>query len=793
MGPEAARTLDRQDLLQAGAQLFDPGRGLWVAPIRHHSPACAWALTALIRAVKPTHVLIEGPEDFTRHIDTVLDPETRPPVAIIALTESAAGQGLRIASHYPLSTHSPEFVALREGRAMGATLGFIDLSAAEQTDGWSQAVPGTLQDDRPFTSGDYVDALCRQTGCRDGHDLWDHLFEARLGSDDWQGFFADVAAYCSGLRLAGPPDMQTLRREARMAGHVRAALAEGGRVVAVVGGYHAPAITAAEVGPDPAARPAPAESYLVRYGFAELDALGGYGAGLPLPGYYDRLWSESRASGVAPAWRETAMALLGDHATGLRRDGHVVPLPALVEALRLAEGLAALVGRPGPMRQDLLDAVQTAMVKGEASERALWTSSFATFLRGDRIGQVCRSAGQPPLVADARARATALRFAITDSTPRDRRLEVRRKATHRAASAYLHAMEVLGTGFGKMTVGPDYDQEVDLVHLHEHWTCGWSARVEARLIEVASHGDTVPRACAVRLMQDYDRLATEGRRGDLPLRCRVLGRGILAGLGSELDPLADRLSQDIAATGDFAALALVLRRLLFMASTTGPLRAPAGLEMARLVQTAFHRLVWLIDGLGGLATQEMPQAVDALRLVSALVAGADGARLDGGRLAEALDRLEAAGSAPPMLLGAVLGLGVLAGKRDEGALGAAVSGGLRGMDLGDGQSAFLAGMLRAAPAILCRDGPVLDAVDAWLARIDERQFMDLLPELRHAFSSLTADEVGRLAAHVARRHGLGQTAIPDQPALVAAGRALQDDLHAQGLQSWLAMAAKDPA
>ena len=69
---------DRKDLGQAAERLFSPGRGLWVVPIRHHSPACAWALEALIRDVAPTHLLIEGPDDFDRHIDNILDPGTRP-------------------------------------------------------------------------------------------------------------------------------------------------------------------------------------------------------------------------------------------------------------------------------------------------------------------------------------------------------------------------------------------------------------------------------------------------------------------------------------------------------------------------------------------------------------------------------------------------------------------------------------------------------------------------------------------------------------------------------------------
>jgi hypothetical protein len=774
------------DLAQAVLGLFQPDRGLWVAPVRHHSPACAWALQALIRAVSPTHVLVEGPADFDRHIDHILDPGTRPPVAIIALTQVDEAGTLRTASHYPLSGHSPEYVALQAGRAAGATLRFIDLDSGAFPDSPTPAVARPLQDDRPFTGGAYVEALCRATGARDGHDLWDQLFETRLGTSDWQGFFRDVGTYAAALRQAMPPDALTLQREAAMAGHVRAALGPGHRVVVVVGGYHAPVLCDPDTPPAAQAPPARgAASYLVRYGFAALDALGGYAAGLPLPGYYDRLWVEAQATGATPAFGGTALALLTGHAEVLRAAGHPHPLPALVEALRLADGLARLRGRPGPLRQDLLDGAATALVKGEASDRALWTADFARHLCGDRLGQVCRAAGLPPLVADAEARARALRFAVTDSTPRERKLEVRRKPAHRAASAFLHAMAILDTGFARMIVGPDYLAAPDPARLHETWSFGWSARVEARLIEAAPFGDTLPAACAARLTQDYDAIEAEARRGDLPLRCRLLLRGLLAGLGPALQPLARRLGGDLAAAPDLAALSEALRLLNLVAQTRGPLRAPEGLGLPRLVAAAYDRLVGLVDTLAGLPAADLPAAIDALRLVAGLLAGPGGAALDAGRFAAALDRLARA-RPPPALLGAALGLGVQAGQHPEGELAAAVTGGLVGMDLGEGRAAFLTGVLRAAPALLCRNGPLMDAVDRHLAELDEPAFLDLLPELRLAFSALSRQETARLAAHVARRHGLSE-ATPD-PGDAAALRDVLDDLVAQGLGGWLVLA-----
>src|SRR5262245_3000267 len=110
--------------------LSQPARGLFIAPIRHHSPACAWAVRALIREVRPKRVLIEAPSDFAPHIELLTHPETRPPVAIAALIEQKDDH--RVAAYYPFCIHAPEYVALHEARAIGANVGFIDLPANDK-------------------------------------------------------------------------------------------------------------------------------------------------------------------------------------------------------------------------------------------------------------------------------------------------------------------------------------------------------------------------------------------------------------------------------------------------------------------------------------------------------------------------------------------------------------------------------------------------------------------------------------------------------------------------------------
>jgi Family of unknown function (DUF5682) len=113
-------------------------------PIRHHSPACAWHVANLIRELRPAVILVEGPGGFTPLIPTILDPATKPPIAIYThfidvdrkLYKPAKGEPdlgpARFAAYYPFCDYSPELIALRVGAEVGARLSFIDLDYSDQ-------------------------------------------------------------------------------------------------------------------------------------------------------------------------------------------------------------------------------------------------------------------------------------------------------------------------------------------------------------------------------------------------------------------------------------------------------------------------------------------------------------------------------------------------------------------------------------------------------------------------------------------------------------------------------------
>ena len=114
-------------------------QGIWFAPIRHHSPACAYAVRHLIQHIQPSHILIEAPQSFQPLLPDLLSPDTVPPIAIFAQakgqtthsTDSPIAPPIHSA-YFPFCDYSPEWVALRTGSAQHAHVQFIDLDWASQ-------------------------------------------------------------------------------------------------------------------------------------------------------------------------------------------------------------------------------------------------------------------------------------------------------------------------------------------------------------------------------------------------------------------------------------------------------------------------------------------------------------------------------------------------------------------------------------------------------------------------------------------------------------------------------------
>lgn len=754
--------------------LHDPARALWVVPIRHHSPACAAQLERLIAAVKPAAILVEGPCDFDPLIDLLCDPRTRAPVAIVALREAEADQAApketrRVASYFPFCAHSPELIALRAAASARLPARFIDLPSTSREmefDETGEPARSLVGDERRFDAGAYVTALAGELGCRDGNEVWDQLFEARIADDDWQGFFADVARYCGCIRAATDPARMeqdgTLAREAQM----RAILAEmrmavSGPIVAVVGGFHAPALFEKTGDKPVTAKAGGGRAYMIRYGMRQLDVLSGYGAGLPLPGFYDRLW-QARADGG----QGLALALIGGFAAHLRAAGGIEApsFPVIANAAEQAERLAALRGRPFPSRDDILDAIRSSFIKDEIPvEQVPLLNELRAWLTGSAIGKVPPSAGLPPLVEAVRTQALSLGFTVADGERRTRELDIHRKPRHREASRFCHAMALIDAQFSRRTAGPDFRNDVSLDRLHEVWSVGWSPLVESRLIELSEAADTLAEALAFVIARKLAALSEQGKGRSALAAIDLFSAACRAGLGAQAGAILALVETQVMEDPQLGSLVAALTDLVLLRRAREALGISDSGPLDHLIVAAWRRVLILLPELADCGEEQIRDAVSALADLRGLIglARSSETEIEIALFDEALARLQTQPLAP-MLAGAVTAFALIDGQDDPGALGERLRGELVSgyVDAGE-RLAFLGGVIAIARELLWTVPEIIAALNDIVAGLDDAAFHALLPHLRLALMPLDPREVDRLAEEVATRIG----ARPEQLAV----------------------------
>ncbi|MEU4774057.1 DUF5682 family protein [Micromonospora sp. NPDC023644] len=747
--------------------------------VRHHSPALAAAVPALLDAAGAEVVCIELPADFQRWLPYLSDPAARAPLALVGSHGADGPMGF-----YPFADFSPELAAIRWARQHGVEVVCCDLPLADP--GWTadttDSAPAAGGDPDP-TAGEPVPGLRRSyaaalsasgTG-RDGDDLWDRVVEVRAPGCPPEAVRRAALGVGWAMRTDSANRDGVPARDLARERHMRRVLAEAGadgrRVAAVVGAFHAPALlataptadvdaTAAPTRPgtapaDPVrsvtAPPAPAGAdgggtavtSLVPYAFDLLDSRSGYPAGIRDPRWQQSVYT---AAGDPERIRAAAARAVTDLCRELRAAGHTAGTGEAAETVRLAGDLARLRDLPAPGRGEVLEAVTTVLGQGEllGRGRAL-AKALETVLVGADRGRVAPGTPRSGLGPAVEAELTALRLPNPDSPkPREVRLDPLRTELDGRREILLQRLEVCGVGYGEAIA---VSGTGDGAALTTRWQLAWTPSVAARLDLVGVRGVTAALAAAGTLRERFRREAADGG----PTAAQLL-TGLRDAARCDLPELVtDRL--ELAAvvlpgTGTLPELLAALDLLEALRREHLPGTTADG--RARAAELAVVLLDAAVRGLPGLAGSDA--APDAAALVDLAVrAGEDriGLRLD-----EALGHLARTGS--PLIQGAALAARVLLDLTDLETLGTRVAGWIdaaTGPDTRRQLHRTLGGLLTGAHPLLQSAPAALDPLLERIERLPDADFLDRLPALRGGFDVLTPAARDRLLHTVTERLG----------------------------------------
>ncbi|MCM1172062.1 MAG: DUF5682 family protein [Clostridium sp.] len=760
-------------------------------PIRHHSPACAYHLQQVIAGCQPDCILIEGPAGANDLIPVMADAETEAPFAVYYSYKDSEGiisedKG-QYRCYYPFLDYSPELVAVRAGVGSKIHTEFIDLpyaeilAASEENAGLRKnEEKNNYNDDYYLSTSTFMKKLVEKSGFRSFDELWEKYFELDGMFLESSAFVGNMLYYCVLSRLtskeSGLLAEGCFAREAYMRQKISDAKKKFQKIVVVTGGFHTYGLLYGQE--QYSLHNIKKENqgvYVMPYSMEATDGLNGYASGMPFPAFYQSVWERLQNSltkeneTTAESDRSTDKAVV--HSTGdcignvwqIYRD---VVLQFLVStgksvrkktgspstydeicALNMAENLASLRGKKCIGAYELWDSVLSSYVKGEYTRATdLPMRTLRTGLTGKAIGKLCKDAKMPPLVHDFNESCRKHRLKVGSTVKTEVVLNIFSSEKHRTLSEFFHQMDYLATDFAVLVKGPRLTLRKDRNLIREVWSYKWSTQVIASLIASSVYGGTLPEAALSKIKSELKTNVSGAKASECLIRMFEMG------LDSKLGDALARLERILLEDDDFFSLAKTFSNLIMVDELSGLYRSD--LDVTGLTQTVYRKLVTALPHMAEMKDEAVTEAMEALKTLFTIL-DKDRYKDDRQMFVDALYALVEKEKINPNLLGCSMGILYGLGCMDTDVIGRKCAGFLAGTGEKQLEAAgVFRGLFFAARDLLLVGDEYIKIIDAFIGRVDDAQFMQMLPQLRIAFGYFTPTEIEKIGGVVAGMYGM---------------------------------------
>ena len=764
--------------------------GVHLFPVRHHSPRAAMCLRALLDEVRPSLVLIEGPSDADALIPVLTAADSIPPIAILAYRTDGTPQS----AMWPFARYSPEYQALLWARDHGVTARFIDwpsgvalaadlpcapVAASVPDETPDDAVEESFEADRVEPASeeeaqappvDRHQALAERFDLRHFDEFWDAYFETPIYQPE--SFRTALNAFAEWVAPAAGRDTESALRDRIMGQAIADAVNAGTppeRIVAVLGAAHVAALLRGDPAPDANVPTAlPTALAVVPYSYPRLSEQSGYGAGNRAPWYYERVFEG------ANDFARASLVVLIEFAGNMRARGFSVSLADVIEAYRLALTLADIRGKSAPGVDELAEAAQATLTRGEAAPIREFLNPL---MIGRRIGKLGASAGRNSLQLEfAQGLATYGLPQVDEPETVSLRLA---DATQAGASLFLHRLRVADVPYASyagsqsvVTRGRASDDEAGgysaLSRMREHWDVQWTPATEVALAERVIYGERFSEVCERRLNEAIGSAAHAADATRLLIDAVLTDATQATARALDATERLSSLDDDV---GSLSQAARTLAALKSYGSSRPALTQIAGTIERLLVGTFTRAMLRLaIASRGDVeATQD---ARAAMRVLHELALSQP--MLDRGAWMQTLTQIAGDEALEATASGVAAALLYLARELHENDLR-----GLLERRLGDvirpaRAADFLAGFFEVNALVLLKNREIVAAMSGFLSALPAEHFRDALPALRRAFALLGASERRFLLEHLVGLHGRAAPAVAAQVLTAADQQSLTD-------------------
>ena len=487
------------------------------------------------------------------------------------------------------------------------------------------------------------------------------------------------------------------------------------------------------------------------YSYARLSSQSGYGAGNHAPAYYQKLFEERRDGRK----ERLGPRFLSELAHLMRREGIVRSAAEVIEAVRLADTLAALAGAHAPSLRDLRDAAVTCLGRGEHSAVGPFLAEVEI---GSQIGRLPKGTGRTPIQDDFYDELARLKLDEFQTGDRKVRLARAKRAADpelleldlredrhagtpetafrgRNQSTFLHRLRVLEVKFGEQL---DRRQTGTAF---EKWRLRWTPDSEIQLVEAGLKGDSVQAAATIVLSE---RLA---ECEAIDQAAALVEDAIKCELHNAFEDARSRLQAVAVLESSFDALA---RAVDSLAETIGcgTVRRFDLAPLRPLLGQLFLKATLLAKQA---CTCDDPTAKEKVRPAMAAlnrVAMENAADVDADRWQHQLDAIAASDALNPFLSGFACALVLERGRIDEEELAREVSRRLSPGVHAEVGAGWFEGLVACNRQALFSRLALWRQLDAYLVGLDDEEFRHGLVYLRRAFAEFAPGEVRRVVSNL---------------------------------------------
>lgn len=748
---------------------FDYSENILYFPVRHHSPGCSFHLLKVLERYKPDCILVEGPQTADKLIPVLTDSETIPPVAFYYFYRDTARYVSDTCEdykcYYPFLRVSPEYNALRYAKENGIKCGFIDMpygdiliNTAAGKGLRKRKEISSYSDEYYLSESQYFQSLCEKTGMRSFEEFWERYFETDALKISTEEYIRRLHTYCSITRMNTPyEDMLQdgcLVRESFMADNIRKMAQLYNRVLVVTGGFHSSGLynlISGKIKPQKYKLHSFSEKvqdvYAMSYSFEAADALSGYSSGMQNPGFYDRMWGMLSAENSGENAYETAvMDTLLTCAKSCIQEKLLITMSDVSSAVSMYRGLAAIRGKQSPGLYELYDCVGSCFIKGERNGSGeLPLKLLSKIATGSEIGRLCSTADVVPIVKNFEELCQKYKLKIDGVTEQKIDLEIFAKPVHKEISRLFYRMGFLDSGFSRRIKGADLINNNDRSRIREQWSYKRSVSVDAALIDSSAYGGTIEEACTVLSLRRLREVQKCSEASKLFVECFLMGLNTTEGF-------ADKMEDIIISDGDFFSVGQGVYYFNMLHSLYELYRSENH-NADHFLRKCFYKACSMLPDMIHVNEEKADECIRICRLLYSLVTGTlicDEFEM----LKDVFISMINMNDPEPSVYGAVLGL--LYGMDSstfKPEIRIAVQAYLSGSkEIQKKGAVFLRGLFSTARDIVLVSDEFIRITDNLISGFEWNEFLEVLPELKLAFSYFSPYETDRIAESAASLH-----------------------------------------